>query len=109
MPIYEFVCTACGRRSSVFQRRITAELNAVCPHCHGADLRRLVSQFAVLRSSADAFDDSALAGLDENDPAAMERWARTMGEEMGGELGSDLDGGFGGGAFDDLGGDDFDE
>jgi len=49
-----------------------------------------------------------MAGFDENDPAAMERWARSMGEEMGGDPDS-LDHGFGGGGFDDLGGDDFDD
>jgi putative FmdB family regulatory protein len=107
MPIYEFVCKACGRKSSVFQRRISAEVAAVCPHCQSANLQRVVSQFAVLRSAASAFDDSGLAGLDENDPAAMERWARSMGEEMGGGLDSDFDDGFGGG--DDFGGGDFDE
>jgi len=108
MPIYEFLCRACGRRSSVFQRSIRTELSAACPHCQSADVQKLVSQFAVLHSAGAAFDDSAMAGFDENDPAAMERWARSMGEEMGGDPDS-LDDGFGGGGFDDLGGDDVDD
>jgi putative FmdB family regulatory protein len=103
MPIYEFVCESCGRQLSVFQRRIGAELNPECPHCQSRALRRLISRFAVLRSVDDAFDDSALEGLDENDPRAMERWARQMGEELGEDLGADDEdlGGFGAG--DDLG------
>jgi len=109
MPIYEFLCRACGRRSSVLQRSIKAELHAACPHCQSPDLQKLVSQFAVLRSAGAAFDDSAMAGFDENDPAAMERWARSMGEEMGGDLDSGLAGGFGNGGFEDLGDDDFED
>jgi putative FmdB family regulatory protein len=98
MPIYEFVCESCGRQSSVFQRRITAEVRPSCPNCQSASMRRLISRFSVVRSTRDAFDDSALDGLDENDPEAMARWAGQMGGEMG-------DGGFGGG-LDDLGLDD---
>jgi hypothetical protein len=36
-------------------------------------------------------DDSALAGLDENDPASMERMMKRMGDEMGEEVGNDLE------------------
>lgn len=84
MPIYEYVCESCGRQSSVFQRRINADVAAVCPHCQGSSLRRLVSRFAVLRSVEDSFDDSALAGLDAG-----------------------MDGGYGG--LDDLGDDEFND
>ena len=112
MPIYEFSCEACGRQSSIFQRRIHSEVVALCPHCQSANLRRLISRFAVLRSVDDAFDDSALAGLDENDPAAMARWAHRMGEEMGDDLGSGFDDGLdelgaGGDPDDDFGGEGF--
>ena len=36
-------------------------------------------------------DDSALAGLDENDPGSMERLMKRMGNEMGAEAGDDLE------------------
>ena len=72
-------------------------------------MRRLILRFSVVRSTQDAFDDSALDGLDESDPEAMARWASRMGDEMGGggfgddlddfgsddEMGGDFDGGFG--------------
>ena len=36
-------------------------------------------------------DDSALAGLDENDPGSMERMMKRMGDEMGEEVGNELE------------------
>lgn len=95
MPIYEFQCDTCQQRLSLFQRSMKAEVRAVCPGCGGNNLRRLISRFAVVRSADAAFDDSDLAGLDTDDPQAMERWARSMGEEMGSDF-DDEDGGFGG-------------
>jgi putative FmdB family regulatory protein len=113
VPIYEFACNACGRQSSVFVRRMNAEINPTCQFCNGRDLRRLVSRFAVVRSAESSFDDGDLDGLDENDPQAMARWARRMGEEMGEDLGPDFDAELermesGESPEDNLGGDDFD-
>ena len=36
-------------------------------------------------------DPSSLAGLDENDPASIARWAKKMGKEMGEDMGEDWD------------------
>ena len=95
MPIYEFRCQACGRRVSVFQRSMSAPLNAACSHCGGTDLRRLVSRFAVVRGE-DALldgmdDDSLLAGVDESDPRSVAAWARKMGSRLGEDLGPEFD------------------
>ena len=35
-------------------------------------------------------DDDALAGLDEQDPASMERLVKHMGNEMGEDFGDDM-------------------
>ncbi len=35
-------------------------------------------------------DDDALAGLDEQDPASMERLMKRMGNEMGEDFGDDM-------------------
>ena len=95
MPIYEFRCQACGRRVSVFQRSINAPGNAVCSHCGGAELRRLVSRFSVARGEdalLDGMDDeSFLSGVDENDPRSVAAWARKMGSRFGEDLGSEFD------------------
>jgi putative FmdB family regulatory protein len=95
MPIYEFRCQACGRRVSIFQRSISASLNAACPQCGGTDLRRLVSRFAVMRGEdallGEMDDDSLLAGVDENDPRSVAAWARKMGSRFGEDLGPEFD------------------
>ena len=95
MPIYEYRCNACGRRLSVFQRSIQSAVAAVCSHCGSADLARLISRVAVVRSEESRLDDMAsdagLADLDERDPRSLARWARRMGREMGEELGPEFD------------------
>ena len=76
MPVYEYVCGACGRRARLFMTYAEYDQAApACPHCGRADLRRRVSRVAVARSEASRLDslmdDSALDGLDEDDPRAM--------------------------------------
>lgn len=94
MPIYEFRCRSCGRTVSVFQRSMGVAVSAVCPHCGGSDLSRLVSRFAVLRAEQVADDALAdLDGVDENDPRSVARWARRMkAEGFGQDLGPEFDG-----------------
>jgi len=86
MPIYEFRCNACQRRTSVFTRSISSPVSPVCEHCGSADLSRLISRVAVLRSDEDFFggmDESSLADVDEKDPRSMARWLRRMSHQMG--------------------------
>lgn len=94
MPVYEFACNACNARVSVFVRSMNSEVNGKCERCGGTDLRRLVSKFAVLRSSgsgdAGGMDDM-MAGFDENDPRAMAAWARRMQQETGEDMGPEFD------------------
>jgi putative FmdB family regulatory protein len=95
MPIYEFRCRSCRRKTTalVLVRERAGEVR--CAHCGGADLERLWSRFATPKSEEarlDALaDDAALAGLDENDPAAMGRWMEKMGREMGEDVGEDFE------------------
>ena len=92
MPIYEYYCTDCRQRVSLFYRTITAaiETEPVCPRCDGENLRRLISRVAVLRSEEarlDALaDPSMFSGLDEEDPRALGRMMRQMSNEMGEEM-----------------------
>jgi len=112
MPIYEYRCQACAKRTSVFVRSMTAQVNAHCEHCGSRKLRRLISRVAVARSSsgaADSFDESMLADIDENDPRSMARFARRMRDEMGEDMGPDFDDAIAkmeSGEFPDDGGDD---
>ena len=116
MPIYEFRCGRCRRRTSVFTRSIGGEIQAVCSHCGSNDMSRLISRVAVVRSEDDAFaslDESSLAGVDENDPRSMARWVRSMSRQMGepldAEAEADLDRMEAGEMPDDLGDGDGDD
>ena len=98
MPIYEFRCNACRRRTSVFTRSMSSlPGRGACQHCGSGDLSRLFSRVAVLRSEGDVdtgLDESSLAGVDENDPRSVARWVRKMSRQMGepldGEMESEL-------------------
>src|SRR3990172_8918658 len=94
MPIYEFRCQTCRRRSSVFTRSIGGEVEAVCSHCGSREMSRLVSRVAVLRSGDDAFaglDESSLGDVDENDPRSMARWLRQMSRQAGEPLDAEME------------------
>ena len=96
MPIYEYRCPDCGRRPSIFFRSLAAvEVSPACPHCGGRHLTRLISRTAQVLSEdsrLDRLSDSDLSDVDENDPKSMARWAKKMGQQMGGdELGEDFD------------------
>ena len=93
MPIYEYRCAACNRRTSVFVRSIGAPVRANCEHCGSRRLTRLMSKFAVHRGAAgDPFDDAGgFDDVDEDDPQSVARWARRMREESGEDLGPEFD------------------
>jgi len=123
MPIYEYVCDRCHGRFQRLVAGFSAPADLQCPRCHAVDVRKAVSRFAVMQSEETRLealaDPSSLAGLDENDPASIARWAKKMGKEMGEDMDEDWDqmvdemleeemsnpenGGAGGAATDDLG------
>lgn len=102
MPIYEYRCRACGKRTTRLVLSLSAAAQQTCAHCHSPDLERLLSRFASPKSEEARLealsDPSHLSGLDENDPASMERFVKKMGEEMGEDLGNDFDAAMGGDA-----------
>ena len=97
MPIYEYRCADCGKKPSILFKSFDAvEASPSCPLCGGGHLTRLISRTAQVLSEdsrLDRLSDSPdLSDVDENDPRSMARWARKMGQEMGGdELGEDFD------------------
>ncbi|MBI2867422.1 MAG: zinc ribbon domain-containing protein, partial [Chloroflexi bacterium] len=46
MPIYEYRCQDCRKRTSVFFRTVSAPVDARCQHCGSAAVERLISGFA---------------------------------------------------------------
>ena len=95
MPIYEFGCRTCRRKTTVLVM-VRARIGEVrCKHCGGADLVKLVSRFAMPKSDEARLDAPAdpatFAGFDENDPKSAVQFMKKMGREMGEDLGDDFD------------------
>ncbi len=91
MPIYEYECVDCSKRFSLLILNPTTCGKPRCPKCGSRKLDRLMSRFAAARSDEQRMeklaDPASLSGLDEHDPAAVARWAKKMGKEMGDEAG----------------------
>ena len=91
MPIYEYECDKCHRRTSVLTLRVSAKAKPVCSKCGSKAMHRLMSRFAMPRSEEARMDrvadPSNFSGLDENDPKSLARAMRRMGSEMGDEFG----------------------
>jgi putative FmdB family regulatory protein len=94
MPIYEYRCLACQKRSTLLILSLANQSPVMCKHCGSSNVERLMSRFAAPKSEEARLealaDPSNLGDLDENDPQSMERFMRKMGQEMGEDLGDDL-------------------
>ena len=94
MPLYEYLCLDCKKRSTVLVLSMATHAPAACSHCASARVERILSRFASPKSEEARLealaDPSNLAGLDENDPQSMARLMKKMGKEMGEDLGDDL-------------------
>ncbi|HEY7653304.1 MAG TPA: zinc ribbon domain-containing protein [Methylomirabilota bacterium] len=95
VPIYEYECQGCRRRVSLLIRTAQAAEGPRCPRCGSAQLSRLMSRFATVKSEDARLDSladsSSLGDLDENDPRSVAQFVKKMGHEMGEDLGEDLD------------------
>lgn len=95
MPLYDYRCGDCRKRSSVFFRSFSEVQDPVCPHCGSAHMTKLPSRVATIRSEDARLealaDPSALSGIDEDDPKSVAAWARKMGSELGEDLGDEFD------------------
>jgi putative FmdB family regulatory protein len=96
MPTYEYRCQDCKKRVSIYQTYDEYGNESIqCPHCNSPDLRRLINRVRFARSEESRLealaDPSAWGDFDEEDPRAMARMMRTMGQEMGEELPPEFD------------------
>jgi putative FmdB family regulatory protein len=126
MPIYEYHCKECRKKSTFITLSAKAAFEAKCKHCGSLKMEKLVSRVAIFRSEESRLenlaDPSNLSGLDENDPKSVARWMKKMGKEMGEDVGEDFEreidqavvesegdteGGKGSGSDSDSSGDDF--
>jgi len=95
MPIYEFECLDCHRKTTALVM-VRARIDEVrCKKCGSANLEKLFSRFAMPKSEEARLeslaDPSAMGNIDENDPASVARFMKKMGQEMGEDLGEDID------------------
>lgn len=94
MPIYEYFCPACGKKSSFLVRSHTASFQAKCSHCGSTELKRILSTFAYHRSPGSIHEESGepeRLGIDYyKDPRNIGRWVEKKFKDMGMELPSQL-------------------
>ncbi len=90
MPIYEYKCSRCGRKNTLFRLSMAAAGAAaehlVCEQCGSPELKRLLSGFSQGRQAESEGEelyrfDHMTAGLDENEPRQIARWAASQGAE----------------------------
>ena len=95
MPIYEYWCRKCHRKSEIITFRVSEEVSAACNHCGSVEVDRVPSRVRVRMSEETRMerlaDPSRFSGLDENDPKSMAKWMKSMSREMGDDLDEDFD------------------
>lgn len=95
MPVFDYRCHDCRRRSTKLFKTFATVHDPQCPHCGSDRLERLLSRVTVVRSGAGGEDsghedfagmDAAMDGLESGDPRSLARMTRQMSEEMGEDL-----------------------
>lgn len=95
MPTYDFVCNDCLKRFEVFLTFSEYGRKTVqCAHCQSGNVRRRMTKVRIARSDESRMESAAddFSGMEgiEDDPKAMARMMRKMGNEMGEDLPSEF-------------------
>ena len=91
MPIYEYLCTPCNKRVSLFFRSYdeTNTKAALCPKCGDSNLKRLISIAGITTRENKASDTrKASQDLGSNEPQALAHTMRSMMNKSGQDYGS---------------------
>ena len=87
MPIYEYSCQECRKKSAILVLNPRNSSTVTCRHCGGLQLERVLWRFAAPKSEEARLeslaDPASLGGIDENDPRSVARLMKKMGQEMG--------------------------
>ncbi len=79
MPIYEYVCESCAKKTEVIQR-IGEKPLRVCPHC-GGKLKKAISAPAIqFKGSGFYITDYARASSESGKPSRKESGEKTEGK-----------------------------
>ncbi|MDM7999891.1 MAG: zinc ribbon domain-containing protein [Dehalococcoidia bacterium] len=94
MPVYEYRCACCQKKSSFFVKSIKDELTPVCSSCGSRDMNRLFSNFAYHKSLATIYEESGDPDKPGekyyNDPRNIGRWTEKKFQELGMEMPSQI-------------------
>ncbi|MEP7292236.1 MAG: zinc ribbon domain-containing protein [Chloroflexota bacterium] len=90
MPVYDYRCNACGRKTAFFYKTYKdydAALSGhtqVCPHCGGRDLTRLISRVTIARPGRDyakMSSDEMLSVMEGGDGREMGQMMHQLGQD----------------------------
>ena len=95
MPIYEYLCRECRKRSTLLVLSLASSTPPACKQCGSQSVDRLLSRFSSPKSEearlASLSDPDSLDGLDEHDPESVSRFMKHMGDEMGEDVEQDVE------------------
>jgi len=82
VPIYEYLCSKCKHRISIYVRGFN-QSSPACPACGSVAMNRVFSAFSFSRSDADIYDDilsdnQLVRGLERNESKALAEWNRRI-------------------------------
>ena len=94
MPVYEFFCPECRKKSS-FLVRSTSSFEPKCSICGNTDVTRIISTFAYHKSLATIHEESGEPSMHPSqdyykDPRNIGRWAEKRFKDMGMEMPSEI-------------------
>ena len=94
MPIYEFFCPTCRKKSS-FLIRSGSPFQPKCSTCGSTDISRIISTFAYHKSFQTVYEENGEPGKSEspdyyNDPRNIGRWAERRFQDMGMEMPTEI-------------------
>jgi len=92
MPIYDYECNKCKRRTSIFVRTVSSPIDTTCPGCGSHELTRLISKFGITKSISNihaTYSNPNDPGY-YNDPRNIGRWTEEKFANMGMEIPSNV-------------------
>jgi putative FmdB family regulatory protein len=57
MPVYEYDCSACGKRSEMFLKSVSAADPSACPSCGSSRIQRAISRVVFIKSAQTKLDE----------------------------------------------------
>jgi putative FmdB family regulatory protein len=95
MPTYDYRCLSCKTRFELYLTYAEYDQKTVtCPNCGSESVRRRIGRIRIAKSEdrriEELVDPTQLAGI-EDDPQALGRLMRKMGDELGEDTGPEFE------------------